>query len=85
MRSLFILSCSLFVFFFCRLPISGQTSKTGSNDEGAKAAVEAVLRTQQVAWNRHDLEGFMAGYWNSRACALKCWAPMLLSCAGLGC
>jgi uncharacterized protein (TIGR02246 family) len=30
-----------------------------------KAAVEQVLRTQQAAWNRHDLDGFMAGYWNS--------------------
>ncbi|MGA7216893.1 MAG: DUF4440 domain-containing protein [Candidatus Sulfotelmatobacter sp.] len=28
-------------------------------------AVERVLREQQKAWNRHDLEGFMAGYWNS--------------------
>ena len=28
-------------------------------------AVEQVLRTQQDAWNRHDLEGFMAGYWHS--------------------
>jgi ketosteroid isomerase-like protein len=28
-------------------------------------AVEKVLRQQQDAWNRHDLEGFMAGYWNS--------------------
>jgi len=30
-----------------------------------KAAVEQVLRVQQEAWNHHDLEGFMAGYWNS--------------------
>jgi beta-aspartyl-peptidase (threonine type) len=30
-----------------------------------KAAVENVLRTQQDAWNRHDLDAFMAGYWNS--------------------
>src|SRR5579863_8627216 len=29
------------------------------------AAVEQVLRAQQEAWNRHDLDGFMAGYWNS--------------------
>ena len=28
-------------------------------------AIERVLHTQQNAWNRHDLEGFMAGYWNS--------------------
>jgi beta-aspartyl-peptidase (threonine type) len=24
-----------------------------------------VLRTQQDAWNHHDLDAFMAGYWNS--------------------
>jgi ketosteroid isomerase-like protein len=35
------------------------------SDQEAKSAVENVLRTQQAAWNRHDLEGFMAGYWNS--------------------
>jgi len=38
-------------------------SKTVSND--GKAAVEHVLRLQQDAWNHHDLEAFMAGYWNS--------------------
>ena len=27
--------------------------------------VEQVLRSQQDAWNRHDLEAFMTGYWNS--------------------
>ncbi len=37
--------------------------EAASNDN--KAAVEHVLRTQQDAWNRHDLEGFMTGYWNS--------------------
>ena len=33
--------------------------------EEAKSGVEQVLRTQQDAWNRHDLEAFMAGYRNS--------------------
>lgn len=28
-------------------------------------AVRAVLAAQQAAWNRGDLEGFMAGYWPS--------------------
>jgi beta-aspartyl-peptidase (threonine type) len=32
---------------------------------GAKAEIEHGLRVQQEAWNRHDLDGFMAGYWNS--------------------
>jgi len=30
-----------------------------------KAAVKQVLRTQQDAWNHHNVEAFMAGYWNS--------------------
>ena len=29
------------------------------------AAVRRLLEGQQQAWNRHDLEGFMLGYWNS--------------------
>lgn len=33
--------------------------------EEPKSAIEQVLHTQQEAWNRGDLEGFMAGYWNS--------------------
>jgi len=32
---------------------------------GPKSAIEQVLRTQQEAWNRHDLDAFMTGYWNS--------------------
>lgn len=30
-----------------------------------ETAVEHVLHTQQDAWNRHDLDAFMQGYWNS--------------------
>ena len=36
--------------------IAGQTT-----NDTHKAAVEHVLRAQQDAWNRHDLDGFMAG------------------------
>lgn len=44
----------------------GAFSQGGQDDASqGKAAVEHVLRTQQDAWNRHDLEAFMAGYWNS--------------------
>lgn len=28
-------------------------------------AIRQVLVTQQAAWNKHDLDAFMAGYWNS--------------------
>ena len=33
----------------------------------AKAAIQKVLDDQVVAWNKGDLEGFMAGYWKSPA------------------
>ena len=31
----------------------------------SRSAVEHVLLVQQDAWNRHDLDAFMSGYWNS--------------------
>lgn len=42
---------------------AAETPRETSGD--SKAAVEHVLRTQQDAWNHHDLDAFMAGYWNS--------------------
>jgi ketosteroid isomerase-like protein len=29
------------------------------------AAIQKVIERQQEAWNRGDLDGFMAGYWNA--------------------
>jgi uncharacterized protein (TIGR02246 family) len=47
-------------------------------------AIRAVLDAQVAAWNHHDLEGFMAGYWNSPeltffsgASETKGWEPTL--------
>ena len=31
----------------------------------SEKAIRAVLDSQVVAWNKGDLDGFMAGYWNS--------------------
>src|SRR5450755_2418929 len=36
-----------------------------NSSESAKPDIEHVLHQQRDAWNHHDLEGFMAGYWNS--------------------
>jgi ketosteroid isomerase-like protein len=33
--------------------------------DSSKSAVDQVLRTQQDAWNHHDIDRFMDGYWNS--------------------
>jgi beta-aspartyl-peptidase (threonine type) len=60
----FFYSCCLLIILLasCNQALTQEVS--GSYGNYAKA-IERVLRTQQEAWNRHDLEGFMAGYWNS--------------------
>ena len=50
-----------FLFFVCGTLTSGQIPKADSTN----AAIERVLHAQREAWNGHDLEGFMSGYWNS--------------------
>jgi uncharacterized protein (TIGR02246 family) len=42
---------------------AAQTVPAGANE--TKAEIGAVLEAQQQAWNRHDLEAFMSGYWHS--------------------
>ena len=39
------------------------TDKVKKDDE--RAAILAVLTAQQSDWNKGDIRGFMAGYWNS--------------------
>ena len=39
--------------------------RSAKETDVGRGAVERVLRTQEDAWNRHNLEAFMAGYWNS--------------------
>jgi len=59
-----------FIFMFAGLQImllamtDRALAQATTGDSGA-AAIEHVLRTQQEAWNRRDLEAFMVGYWNS--------------------
>lgn len=42
-----------------------QNSKTTSSVADAKAGIRLVMEAQETAWNNHDLEGFMQGYWQS--------------------
>ncbi len=47
--------------------ISQVSIYTSGHDEQSEAAIRTVIENQQAAWNRGDLDGFMAGYWNSPA------------------
>ena len=46
--------------FLCALSAPAQNSPSTT-----ERAVRQVLERQQGAWNHHDLESFMSGYWNS--------------------
>ncbi|HLK33487.1 MAG TPA: hypothetical protein VKT29_10390, partial [Terriglobales bacterium] len=56
MKILHAMLCALFV-------LSTLPAATARTPE--EAAIRQVLEQQADAWNRHDLEGFMRGYWNS--------------------
>jgi beta-aspartyl-peptidase (threonine type) len=44
------------------LPLAGSAQPPATD---VRTSVEHVLLQQVDAWNRHDLEAFMSGYWNS--------------------
>jgi len=48
------------LILLCALSTPAQTFRLTT-----EPAVRQVLERQQEAWNHHDLESFMAGYWNS--------------------
>ncbi len=42
----------------------GCTNREDS-DRNERLRIEVVLKSQESAWNKGDLDGFMAGYWDS--------------------
>ncbi len=57
--------CILLLLPLFALGGTAQVTPKNATPEDDKASVERVLHIQQEAWNRHDLDAFMAGYWNS--------------------
>ncbi len=55
---------ALFAIFLC-CAISAHSRNPTKSPNDVKASVENVLHQQVEAWNRHDLDAFMSGYWNS--------------------
>jgi len=49
------------------LALTGLLACTPSFEPSDRAAIEALLAEQAAAWNRGDLDGFMAGYERSEA------------------
>jgi len=47
------------------LVLSAAAQTTPASANPTTAAITTVLHAQVAAWNHHDLEAFMSGYWNS--------------------
>ena len=54
----------LFLFLIIVGSLAVSLTRSFAADD-QKSAIEQVLHAQQVAWNRHDLDAFMSGYWIS--------------------
>ena len=73
MKYLYVLLC----FSLCAscISIKADVNTTESQDNQikqqkvdfieAEAGIRLVMKQQETAWNNHDLEGFMQGYWKS--------------------
>jgi uncharacterized protein (TIGR02246 family) len=57
MRNFVLLVSAIFA-----ITISGVTQDAADTN---RKEIQKVIEDQQSAWNRHDLEAFMSGYWNS--------------------
>ncbi len=49
----------------CLIFCLGISCTAQRNIEEDRLAIEKVMKAQEVAWSKHDLEGFMQGYWKS--------------------
>jgi len=62
----------LFVLVSCQTETKDSTETATEviakeeSTEDVMAAIKEVMAAQETAWNNHDLEGFMKGYWNNK-------------------
>jgi hypothetical protein len=61
-----VASCLILAAFLGTLLVAGCGKPAAPKlKETDRAAIMAVLTDQQTEWNKGDIRGFMAGYWNS--------------------
>ena len=66
MRAIWIASPIIALAFSFAAPTTfGASGHPTANSNQEEAAIRQVLENQVAAWNRHDLESFMQGYWKS--------------------
>ncbi|RSK41882.1 YybH family protein [Mangrovimonas spongiae] len=60
MKPFFVFLC----IFYASISL-GQNPDNNNKQATIKANILSVMKAQEKAWNNHNLEGFMQGYWKS--------------------
>lgn len=69
MKLIYTLVCA-FLFVSCisiKADVTTDAIEKSDIGDSAEAGIRLVMEAQEIAWNNHDLEGFMQGYWKSDA------------------
>jgi len=61
----FAIAISCFSCISIKADVTSETTNTNDSTSLAEAGIRLVMEAQEIAWNNHDLEGFMQGYWKS--------------------
>lgn len=65
MKYFYVLILAVLCFGCISIKADVTTEHSTSSYENAKTNILNVLETQEIAWNKGDLEAFMQGYWKS--------------------
>ena len=67
MKHIVAIALALLAFSCISIKADVTTETTTNSDSAAlaEAGIRLVMAEQEAAWNNHDLEGFMQGYWKS--------------------
>ena len=65
-RKMALVTMGVALFATCFALAQGRLlARPNDNRDADRAAVSAVLKAQQAAWNRGDIDAFLVGYWQS--------------------
>lgn len=59
------IALSCFTCISIKADVTTETTHNSESNELTEAGIRLVMEAQEIAWNNHDLEGFMQGYWKS--------------------
>ncbi|WP_233898986.1 nuclear transport factor 2 family protein [Tenacibaculum piscium] len=65
MKKILLYTILLVSMISCQVASEKQEEKQEESDKNNKKDILNVLKMQEKAWSKHDLEGYMQGYWKN--------------------